>query len=156
MTMACHSVDLHKHVQHPYRCLHRGYIYKLADTCVLAVVRRFLFHSFPDKLKPPPPTKGVFTHSFRIPSRRAITAQSEMSSVRPRCFGWLMRVNTIPRITESSSRAKMECKPVGKGYTASIHWLCVPLNMSFAGLFVYFNQRPFSGVFELDWDLTTV
>lgn len=53
----------------------------------------------------PPRHTPACTHNLSCPSLRAIHAQSLTSTVRPRCLGWLMRLNTMPRMTLSSSSA---------------------------------------------------
>ena len=45
--------------------------------------------------------------SFKMPSRREMTAESEMPMVRPRFLGCEMRAKMIPRVTESRKRPIM-------------------------------------------------
>lgn len=47
--------------------------------------------------------------NLRMPSRREMTAESEMKMERPRCLGWEMRAKMMPMTTASSSRLKMLC-----------------------------------------------
>ena len=42
--------------------------------------------------------------NFRTPSRREMTAESEMAMVRPRYLGWLMRAKMMPIMTASMTR----------------------------------------------------
>lgn len=38
-----------------------------------------------------------------------MTAESEMKIVLARCFGWLMRAKTMPRVTAFNRAAQMDC-----------------------------------------------
>ena len=49
-------------------------------------------------------------HSLRAPSRRAMTADSEMKMERPRALGWLRRAKTSPTQTASSTSCVRHCR----------------------------------------------
>lgn len=45
----------------------------------------------------------------KLPSRRAMTAQSDRKMVRPRCEGREMRAKITPKVIAFNSNAKMDC-----------------------------------------------
>lgn len=53
---------------------------------------------------------AILNMNLRIPSRREMTAESDMNIVLARCFGWLMRANTMPSVTAFKRAAQMDCK----------------------------------------------
>eukprot|EP00955_Chlamydomonas_euryale_P010513 112905-Chlamydomonas_euryale.AAC.1 len=55
---------------------------------------------------------GTNTHNLSTPSRRVMTAQSEMRMVRPRFFGCEMRASAMPSTRLSRMMASTECDAI--------------------------------------------
>ena len=47
--------------------------------------------------------------NLRMPSRRLITAESDMAIVRPLCFGCEIRANTMPMVMASMIMPSTDC-----------------------------------------------
>ena len=60
--------------------------------------------------------------NFKMPSRREMTAESEMAMVRPRYLGWLMRAKMMPIMTASMISPTMVCtQMISQAHQQSLH-----------------------------------